>query len=130
MIVITMIACQNKEDKNTTKESTYAGHKVTVVEAINGNTYTYIRITENGSEHWAAITKRETKVGETLYYIDALEMQNFKSKELDRTFETISFISKVSDQPILVGGTMVSAKAKGGKPGLSKSEISIKVIPG
>ena len=130
IIVIMMIACQNSEDKNSTDEPAYAGHKVTVVEVINGNTYTYIRVTENGSEHWAAITKRETQVGESLYYIDALEMQNFKSKELERTFETIRFVSNISNQPIPIGGAMTSAKAKSEKPGLSKSDISIKPAEG
>ena len=71
MIAITIIACQNSEEKETPKETTYAGHKVTVVEAIDGKTYTYLRVTENGSDHWAAITKRETQVGEVLYYTDA-----------------------------------------------------------
>lgn len=98
IIMITMSACQNSEDKKTTNEPAYAGHKVTVVEAINGKTYTYLRVTENGDEHWAAISKRDTKVGETLYYIDALEMKNFESKELERTFETIRFVTKISNK--------------------------------
>jgi len=130
IVAITMIACQNSEEKKTPKEATYAGHKVTVVEAINGKTYTYIRVTENGSEHWAAITKRKTQVGEILYYIDALEMQNFESKEMGRTFETIRFVSKISNKPIPMGGAMASSKARSGKPDLLKSEISIESAAG
>ena len=130
MLIITMIACQNEEGKKATEESTKAGHKVTVLEAINGNTYTYLLVSEKGNEYWAAISKRDTKVGETLYFSDALEMQNFKSKELDRTFDTITFVSKINEQPITMGGAMRSAKAKSGKPGLSKEEISIEPAEG
>lgn len=130
MVVITMIACQNSEEKKTSEEATYAGHKVNVVEVINGKTYTYLRVTEKGSEHWVAISRRDTKIGETLYYGDALEMPNFESKELGRTFDAIRFVAKISDQPIQKGGTMASARAKSGKPDLSKSDISVKPAEG
>ena len=57
-------------------------------------------------------------------------MQNFESKELGRTFETIRFVSNISTQPIQMGGAMASARAKSGKPDLSKSDISIKPAKG
>ncbi len=140
IIVLTLFACMNAEDKNTQDEPVYSGHKVTVLEVINSGTYTYIRVAEKDSEYWAAITKRDTKVGETLYYTGGAEMKNFKSKELDRTFETIMFISQISDKPIPANEAMssahpsseamISAHTKGGKPVLSNSDIIIEPAEG
>jgi len=130
MMMLVSIACEDKEEKKTKQEAAYSGHKVTVLEAINGGTYTYLKVSENGSEHWAAITKRETKVGEVLYYSDALEMKNFESKELGRSFEAISFVSKISTEPNSMGGAMNNKGAKKDKPGLSKENISIEVPKG
>ena len=87
VMILTMIACQKSEEKSTSEETNYAGHKANVEEAINGKTYTYLRVSEKDGEYWLAISRRETKVGETLYYLDALEMPNFESKELGRTFD-------------------------------------------
>ena len=130
MFLILMVACQNNESEKTNNKESYSGHKVTVLEAINGNTYTYLRLAENGGEHWAAISKRETEVGETLYYNDALEMHNFESKELGKTFETISFVSKVSDTPNSLTATAQSKGAMGKKTKTSKSKLSIKPAQG
>jgi len=130
MIMMTMIACQKSEEKTTSEETTYAGHKVTVEEAINGKTYTYLRVTEKGGEHWVAISRRDTKVGETLYYLDALEMPNFESKELGRTFDAIRFVAKISDQPNQMGGAMASSQARSGKAVPSKTNLSVEKAKG
>ena len=130
MIMMTMIACQKSEEKTTSEETNYVGHKVTVEEAIDGKTYTYLRVTEKDSEHWVAISRRDTKVGETLYYLDALEMPNFESKELERTFDAIRFVAKISNQPIQMGGAMASSKARSGKAEPAKTSISVEKAEG
>jgi len=99
VIFLAFIACQKPDDKTTEQDAAFSGHKVTVNEVIQGKTYTYLLVTENEVENWIAIAKRETKEDEVLYYTDALEMQNFESKELGRTFEKIQFVSNVSNTP-------------------------------
>ncbi len=129
ILLISMVACNNNKNIETNKKETYSGHKVTVLQVINGKTYTYLQIAENDNEQWAAISKRDTKVGEILYYNDALEMKNFKSKELNKTFDSILFISKVSETPI----TQVAATTGGNmnkKKEISKKELSIKQANG
>jgi len=98
-IMLTFLACQKEEVKQAEKEVAFTGNKVTVEEVIDGKTYTYLKVTKNDTENWIAIAKRDTKVGEVLYYDEALTMENFESKELGRTFEKIDFVSKVSNQP-------------------------------
>ncbi|MDA3861236.1 MAG: hypothetical protein PF445_08405 [Melioribacteraceae bacterium] len=130
LIMISAVACQNTDEKNTKSSETFAGHKATVVEVLNGKTYTYLRLSENDNEYWAAISLRDTKVDEVLFFIDGLEMENFESKELGRTFDKIVFVSKVSDSPISKGKNMTSAEVKGTKPVVTKADLKIKVPKG
>jgi len=98
-IMLAFLACQKEEVKKVENEAAYTGNKVTVEEVLDGKTYTYLKVTGKDAENWIAIAKRVTKVGEVLYYDEALTMENFECKELGRTFEKIDFVSKVSNEP-------------------------------
>ena len=77
-----------------------AMHEVKVAEVVQTSNYTYLKVSDNGAENWIAVTRQEAAVGEVYYYDQALEMKNFNSKELKRTFETIYFVQGLSKQPI------------------------------
>jgi len=96
-----LIACgQNNNEENANSDS---GNKVVVQEVIQGSGYTYINGISGGKEIWMATTKRPVEEGAVIYYGVAMEMQNFTSKDLDRTFESILFVQEISDKPILEG---------------------------
>lgn len=114
-------------------------HQVSVAEVIQTSQYTYLKVSENGAENWIAVTRMEAAVGETYYYGQALEMKNFQSKELNRTFETIYFVQDISKQPVVAGAMnqaaapnmMGSAAAHTGKiPDAQQSGISVTPIDG
>ncbi|MBV5314562.1 MAG: SH3-like domain-containing protein [Prolixibacteraceae bacterium] len=92
-----------------------AMHEVKVNEVIQTSNYTYLKVSDNGTENWIAVTSQEAAAGEVYYYDQALEMKNFKSKELDRTFETIYFVQGLSKQPI--GAADAAGGAMGGAMG-------------
>lgn len=71
-----------------------------VLEVIQTTSYTYLRVDRNRQEEWIAIDKAELKTGDIIYYADGLEMLDFESPELNRTFDRILFVSRISDQPI------------------------------
>jgi hypothetical protein len=75
-------------------------HTVVAKDVIQTSGYTYLLLTEEGKEYWAAVSRFEAEKGKTYYFQDGMEMTNFKSKELNRTFESIQFIMELSDQPI------------------------------
>jgi hypothetical protein len=130
-ILILMVACMNAGEKESLKDSSYTGHKVTVVEAISGKTYSYLLVSEKGNEHWIAVRKVEVKVGDTLYYSSEMEMRDFKSKELNKTFESIGFVSRISNQPNQTSGAMMhAANTQSGSPEIPKTDLSIKVADG
>jgi len=100
-ILIGFTGCVKKNKVPTAQQSANpAMHEVKVQEVIQTSNYTYLKVTDNGAENWIAVTRQEAAAGEVYYYDQALEMKNFKSKELDRTFETIYFVQGISKEPI------------------------------
>jgi hypothetical protein len=78
----------------------YADQKAKVKEVIQTSNYTYLRVERNKQDLWIAIGKMDIKEGATVYFEDGLEMKNFESPELGRTFESVQFVMEISDQPI------------------------------
>jgi Rieske Fe-S protein len=62
-----------------------------VVETMNGGGYTYASLEKDGKKTWVAYSTLETRVGDTLSFTGCMEMPNFQSKALSRTFESILF---------------------------------------
>lgn len=101
MIAIVFASCVRNKSGQTGDNATPENANVfEVAEVIHGNTYTYMKVKEDMTERWVATGKTEASAGDVLYYGEALEMPNFHSKELDRTFDRIYFIDRVSEQPI------------------------------
>lgn len=79
-------AC-NRGIKTNIEENLPAGtHAVTVIEVIQTSNYTYLQVLENEGKYWIAVTAREAQPGDVIYFSDVLEMKDFVSKELGRTF--------------------------------------------
>jgi len=104
-------------------------HKVTAEEVIQTSNYTYMRVSEDGNEVWIAITRQEVEKGKSYYYIPGIEMNNFVSKELKRTFPSILFVDKFSDQPIRAKITLADS-AKGKQAAVPKEGIKVEPAKG
>ncbi|MFT7879490.1 MAG: hypothetical protein ABXS91_03760 [Sulfurimonas sp.] len=66
-----------------------------VLEVIDVMGYDYLRVDENGSERWVAITDAPVKVGDMVGYDTRSVMKDFKSKQLERVFDEIVFANEV-----------------------------------
>lgn len=62
-----------------------------VVETMNSGGYTYVCLESNGKKTWVAIPAASVKVGQELSCQPGMEMKDFKSKTLKRTFASIVF---------------------------------------
>ena len=71
-----------------------------VLEAIAVDSYTYLRLDVQGTETWVASSPTMAVEGDMVKFSGAMEMTNFQSKTLDRTFDSILFVSGVE----LIGG--------------------------
>jgi len=65
----------------------------TVAETLESGGYVYMRL-ENGV--WIAANTFAVSEGDTIQYAGAMEMNDFQSNSLDRTFESILFVSEAS----------------------------------
>ena len=67
-----------------------------VLEAQDVGIYTYMRLKTANGETWAAVNKAAVKKGATVTIANPMEMRNFESKSLNRTFDRIVFGSLAS----------------------------------
>ncbi len=114
-----------------TKTITPSQKKVKVVEVLQANRYTYLRVKENSKEFWMAVPKINAQVGETYYYQGGFPMTDFQSKDLNRTFKEVYFIDKVSKTPITANNTTNKSNSHTDastpqKPNITKSEVTVK----
>ncbi len=100
LLVLSFSSCKEKQKPVSIDNSIDKNHVVVVQEVLHGEKYSYMNVKEKFVEFWISTDKVLASVGDTLYYIDAFEMNDFKSKELDRVFESILFVSEISNKPI------------------------------
>lgn len=78
-----------------------------VKETMDASGYTYMLVSSSGKDVWVAIPKTTVKNGAEVNYYEGMEMKNFNSKTLNRTFPSIIFSSGIAtattakaDQPV------------------------------
>ncbi|MCL5023708.1 MAG: hypothetical protein M1497_10150 [Nitrospirae bacterium] len=62
-----------------------------VVETMNSGGYTYALVEKEGKKTWVAVPKMTITKGQSVSFKPGVEMVNFRSKTLNRTFESIIF---------------------------------------
>lgn len=100
-----------------------------VVETMDAGGYTYVCIEKKGVKTWVAIPQTKVTVGKVMAFQPGVEMRNFPSKTLNRTFEKIYFSggplnSSTSDEK------KSSPAVHGVTPASSGEKISVKKADG
>jgi len=97
--VLVLFSCKDKEEYSTINDTTASAnnelHKVVIIKSTDGGTYTYLNVEENGNKYWMAIPNTEVKIGDTYYYDGGMLMENFESKQLEKTFDKIIFAENI-----------------------------------
>lgn len=124
VIVMMAVSCRTKSKPSENLAPNI--HKVTSEEVIQSSNYTYVRVSEDRKDSWIAITRQEVEVGKTYYFEPSIEMANFTSKELKRTFPVILFVAKFSNMPIVAAEKVaISDPPKGKQPAVAKDGIKV-----
>ena len=79
-----------------------------VVETMDSGRYTYVCLEKNDKKIWVAVYKMKIVVGQSMSFKPGVEMVNFESKTLNRTFDKIIF----STGPIAPEGTKNEMKSE------------------
>ncbi len=130
LFAILLVSCQSKTEGTPNDKLAPGIQKVVVNEVVAGKSYTYLRVNENTEEYWLAIASMKVKEDDILYYSYGLEMKDFKSKELDRTFESIYFVSNISHDPDLILTQQAAAPSHGGQSSVKPEKINISPLKG
>jgi hypothetical protein len=130
-ISLLFISCGSDEtnsqdlEKNTgqVESNVHAGK---VMEKMNSGSYSYLLVSENGNEYWIAVPQMEIAQGEMIYFSQFMEMKNFKSETLDRTFESILFVSDANKTQ----DNMNMQTGHTGSQPVDKNNVSIEKVSG
>lgn len=123
-ILMVAVSCKTKSKPSENLATNV--HRITAQEVIQSTNYTYLRVSEEGKESWIAISRQEVEAGKNYYYEPSIEMTNFTSKELKRTFPSIFFVSKFSITPILAAEkVIISDQPKGKQPAVAKEGLKV-----
>lgn len=127
-MILLSVSCKTKNKANENLAPNV--HKVTVEEVIQSSNYTYLRVSEDSKETWIAISKQEVEKGKSYYYEPNIEMTDFVSKELKRTFPTIIFVDKFSNLPITTAIPDIANVSKGNQTAIVKAGIKVERAEG
>lgn len=136
--LLVLAACDSKKrvkapekgDGQSSHSTITTGHTVLVQEVVMAPSYMYLRVTEDGKEYWIATNNQPVEVGMTLHFEEGMEMKDFPSKELERTFESLWFVQKlrapVGSQPKREG----TVSPHGGSAIDASSNVSVEKMDG
>lgn len=88
--------------------------------------YTYVLVKTGTQSNWMAINKMSVKKGETLYYDNGLEMSNFHSKALNRTFTKLALVQDASTNPKSTVGNSTAMGLSPIRPNITQEKINVK----
>jgi hypothetical protein len=71
-------------------------NKGKVLETMDASIYTYMQVSTDKGPVWIAASKTKVKKGDIVSYPDGAVMTNFFSKSLNRTFDKLIMVDKVS----------------------------------
>ena len=104
-IFLIFAGCGNNETNSNEKVQSndmQAGSRSgEVIDKIDAGSYSYLQLKENDQIYWAAVPTMKIENGEQIFFSEYMEMKNFKSETLDRTFESVLFVNdanKVADK--------------------------------
>jgi hypothetical protein len=136
VICLLLLSCNNAKTTKTTDDPEI--HKGIVQDVIHVREYSYILVLENGQKKWLAAPITNVQRGGAYYYSKTMEMQNFESKELNKTFETIYFIEKISateedvklpltanPHPLPMVSNQQTATTEAAKPAIDKKDVKV-----
>jgi len=138
LLALVSLSCREKEQEQEQEQQTQqqqnidmqqanpdaAQHTAVVQEVIQATSYTYLKVKEMDSEFWIAVTKRQIEPGTKISFSGGLEMRNFESKDLQRTFETVYFVSNMNSGDSAGSHPSISMPHQG-TPEPEKKEVSV-----
>jgi len=89
-----LIGCASEDKQELTEQEVMKSepHIAKVIDKIPAKGYTYLQVTENKEDFWIAVPTMEIEIGETVYFSKFMVMEDFKSDNIDKSFDEILFV--------------------------------------
>jgi hypothetical protein len=93
--------CANEEKQDLTEQEVVKSepHIGKVIDKISAKGYTYLQVTENKEDFWIAVPTMEIEIGETVYFSRFMVMEDFRSDNIDKSFDEILFVEDARKSP-------------------------------
>jgi hypothetical protein len=101
LIFMILSGCESEVKQDLTEQDVMKSepHIAKVIDKIPAKGYTYLQVTENKNDFWIAVPTMEVEIGETVYFSRYMVMQDFKSENIDRSFDEILFVEDARKSP-------------------------------
>jgi len=102
--------------------------KVKAIEQVPN--YTYLLVKGKGPAYWIAVSSTEIQIGESITYQGGMLMENFHSKELNRTFEKVIFLEDLVENQAPSNTDKMLGTSQGSEVKTDRLETSIEAEAG
>jgi hypothetical protein len=143
LLLLALTGCQSNGSSDTAStdstpdaastQTSAAGDAFTgpVLETMDAGGYTYVLVDTGAEKIWAAGPQQAMEVGTTVSVARNMPMAGFQSETLERTFDTLYFVSDfgnptaaAQDQPVGSGNTHVGAASPAAPASISFEGIA------
>ena len=123
-----LFGCANEEKQELTEQEAIKNepHIGKVIDKIPAKGYTYLQVTENKNDFWIAVPTMEIEIGETVYFSRFMIMEDFRSDNIDKSFDQILFVEDARKSPT----PDEMKKIHSGVQSTEKEEIKIEPLSG
>ena len=99
--IMIFLGCESNEKQELTEQEVMKSepHIAKVIDKIPAKGYTYLQVSENKNDFWIAVPTMEVEIGETVYFSRYMIMQDFKSENIDKSFDEILFVEDARKSP-------------------------------
>ena len=124
-LILLSAGCKGPLSVPGTAEGKPGVHKVIVNEVIHAGGFTYLNVSEKRKKIWLAVPEMQAAKGDKISYNGGLEMKDFFSKELHRTFPSVLFLESVNNESTRGESVVTKNNAHTGEVKTEKINISI-----
>jgi len=90
---------EQNQDLNEADVQKNEAHIGKVIDKIPAKGYTYLQLSENKNDYWIAVPTMEIEIGETVYFSRFMVMEDFRSDNIDKSFDQILFVEDARKSP-------------------------------
>ncbi len=99
--VFILFGCKSEQTEDLKEEDVIKSeaHIGKVIDKIPAKAYTYLQVSENKNDYWIAVPTMEIEIGETVYFSRFMVMEDFRSDNIDKSFDEILFVEDARKSP-------------------------------